>query len=101
MQSGLDFEEAYDKTRSDVNRMLFEAADASGAAMRSPAAQAPGEAWYYSSGTSNILAWLYRGTLQRAEINDQAFADGPCNIALRCAADNWDLETQSDFFPAA
>ena len=74
MQSGLDFEEAYDKTRSDVNRMLFEAADASGAAMRSPAAQAPGENWYYSSGTSNILARLYRDVLQRAEINDQAFA---------------------------
>lgn len=74
MQSGLDFEEAYDKARSDVNRMLFEAADAGGAAMRAPAAQAPGEAWYYSSGTSNILARLYRGALQRAEINDQAFA---------------------------
>lgn len=74
MQSGLEFEEAYDKPRSGVNRMLFEAADTGGAAMRMPAAHKPGEAWYYSSGTSNILAKLLKETLERANINDQAFA---------------------------
>lgn len=74
MQSGLEFEEAYDKPRSGVNRMLFETPDAGGAAMRMPAAHAPGEAWYYSSGTSNILAKLLRETLERDGVNDQAFA---------------------------
>lgn len=74
MQSGLEFEEAYDKPRSGVNRMLFESSDTGGAAMRMPAAHAPGEAWYYSSGTTNIIAKLLKETLQDADIHDQAFA---------------------------
>lgn len=74
MQSGLEFEEIYENPRSTVSRMLFEAADAGAVAMRMPAAHEPGDAWYYSSGTSNIIAKLLRETLQRADINDQAFA---------------------------
>ncbi len=74
MQSGLDFEEAYDDARSDVNRMLFEASDAGAAAIRARPAHAPGEVWSYSSGTTNILARLLRETLAREGLNDQEFA---------------------------
>ena len=74
MQSGLEFEEEYGDPGSAVNRMLFAAADAGGAAMRMPAIGAPGETWYYSSGTTNIIARLLRETLQRSDIDDQRFA---------------------------
>ena len=74
MQSGLAFEEEYGRPRSAVNRMLFEAADASGLAARSPADHAPGESWYYSSGASNILASLLRDRLNVQELDDQQFA---------------------------
>ena len=74
MQSGLAFEEEYGKARSAVNRMLFEATDAGGLALRSRAEAAPGEVWYYSSGTTNILARLFRETLARSGFDDQQFA---------------------------
>ena len=74
MQSGLSFEEEYGKMRSSVNRMLFEAPDAGGFAARLRAEAAPGEVWYYSSGTSNILARLLRDTLARSGFHDQQFA---------------------------
>lgn len=93
MQSGLEFEEAYDKARSEVNKMLFETADAGGAALRMPAAHAPGEAWYYSSGTTNILAKLLRETLGRADINDQAFARE--TIFSPIGANSFTLETDA------
>ena len=56
MQSGLLFEEEYGVPTSDVNRMLFQSASAAGVAALSPAGAAPGEVFYYSSGTSNLLA---------------------------------------------
>lgn len=74
MQSGLAFGEQYDVIRSDVNRMLFERADAGGVAARSPVEQAPGEAWYYSSGTTNLIARTLKQTLERQGIDLQAFA---------------------------
>lgn len=63
MQSGLAFDEDYDKVRSDVNRMLFEKADAGGVAARMPVDHAPGEVWYYSSGTANLIARTLREVL--------------------------------------
>lgn len=56
MQSGLEFGEDYDIARSDVNRMLFEEQDVGAYAARKPVKHAPGAFWYYSSGTTNILA---------------------------------------------
>ncbi|MBL4620463.1 MAG: serine hydrolase, partial [Marinicaulis sp.] len=53
MQSGLDFSEVYTDMRSDVNRMLFEAADVGAIPEKSSSAYAPGTHWYYSSGTTN------------------------------------------------
>lgn len=74
MQSGLAFGEHYDQTRSDVNRMLFEQADAGGFAARFPVEHAPGDEWYYSSGTTNLIARTLRQALAEQEIEFHAFA---------------------------
>ncbi len=74
MQSGLAFEEAYDKPRSDVNRMLFEKGDAGGFAARMPVEHAPGEVWYYSSGTTNLIARTLSDVLADQGVTLHAFA---------------------------
>ncbi len=74
MQSGLAFVEHYDEPRSDVNRMLFERADAGGVAARMPVEHAPGEHWYYSSGTTNLIARTLRQVLAEQDIDFHAFA---------------------------
>jgi len=74
MQSGLAFGEDYDQVRSDVNRMLFERADAGGMAARSPVEYAPGEVWYYSSGTTNLIARTLRQVLEHEGVDIYAFA---------------------------
>lgn len=74
MQSGLSFVEDYTDPHSDVNRMLFERADAGGAAVRSPVAHGPGEVWYYSSGTSNLIARTLRQVLDKHGLELDAFA---------------------------
>lgn len=56
MESGLDFAEEYGDTNSDVNRMLFKAHNAASIATRSKLGFEPATQFYYSSGTSNILA---------------------------------------------
>jgi hypothetical protein len=74
MQSGLAFEEDYEKIRSDVNRMLFEKAEAGAVAARSPVEHAPGEVWYYSSGTTNLIARTLRQVLEAEGLDFYAFA---------------------------
>ncbi|MEM9496259.1 MAG: serine hydrolase [Pseudomonadota bacterium] len=74
MQSGLAFEEDYARSRSTVNRMLFESADAGAVAAREPMTAEPGEVWYYSSGTSNLIARALRNALAAKEIDIYAFA---------------------------
>jgi CubicO group peptidase (beta-lactamase class C family) len=58
MSSGLDFDETY-APGSDSTEMLFTAHSASGVARGSPLAHPPGEYFYYSSGTTNMLARLW------------------------------------------
>jgi len=56
MASGMDWRENYGD-RSSVTIMLYES-DAMGEVASEVALEsAPGEKWYYSSGTSNVLAW--------------------------------------------
>lgn len=74
MQSGLAFGEDYEIPRSDVNRMLFEKADAGGFAASMPVAHAPGEKWYYSSGTTNIIARTLTQVLARQGLSLHEFA---------------------------
>lgn len=74
MQSGLAFEEAYDKTRSDVNRMLFEAADTGAVAAKQDVIHAPGEFWSYSSGTTNLISRTLRQVLDEAGVDYHHFA---------------------------
>ncbi len=59
MSSGLIFEENYGKP-SDATRMLFRKKAAGVYAMTSYAGAKPGEKWYYSSGTTNILQEIVR-----------------------------------------
>lgn len=57
MTSGLDWEEDYSKV-STATSMLYASDDMGRYAMSRPLANTPGEKWYYSSGTSNLLATL-------------------------------------------
>lgn len=59
MSSGLSFEENYAKP-SDATRMLFCKKGAGVYALASKLANEPDQAWYYSSGTSNILQEIIR-----------------------------------------
>lgn len=60
MSSGLAFEENYG-SYSDANKMLW-LSDSSGmATIDQPLEADPGEKWYYSSGTTNLLMYLMRG----------------------------------------
>jgi len=56
MHSGLDFNENYADTNSDVNRMLFKSHSAASVAAQSEAKHKPATHWYYSSGSSNLLS---------------------------------------------
>jgi CubicO group peptidase (beta-lactamase class C family) len=59
MKSGLEWNEDYGNN-SDVNIMLHKIGDMGSFAINKPLAHIPGETWYYSSGTSNILSLLIR-----------------------------------------
>lgn len=66
MRDGLDFNEDYvDARTSDVIEMLFGAGqqDVEAYAAARPARWKPGEAFSYSSGTSNVLAGILRRTI--------------------------------------
>lgn len=62
MSSGLDWEEVYSGPSKAVS-MLYEKADMGGFAADQDLAYQPDEKWYYSSGTSNILAIFIRERL--------------------------------------
>lgn len=64
MSSGLAFEEVYGPL-SDATAMLFERHSSAHVAMAKPPAVAPDTVWSYSSGTSNVLAWIVRETVER------------------------------------
>lgn len=59
MSSGLQWEENYSKP-SDATNMLFKSKDAGLLASHSPYESEPGKIFKYSSGTSNMLAWIIR-----------------------------------------
>lgn len=61
MSSGLEFEEDYSKV-SDATKMLFLEKEAGKYALKSKLKYTPGNEFYYSSGTSNILQKLIRNT---------------------------------------
>jgi CubicO group peptidase (beta-lactamase class C family) len=59
MNSGLDWEEVYDKA-SSATLMLFEAESMGKSAAEVPQATLPNRTWRYSSGTTNILSEVVR-----------------------------------------
>lgn len=61
MSSGLEYSEVYTAgSMSDVILMLYTTGDTGAYTANKPLAQEPGSTWYYSSGTSNIIARLQR-----------------------------------------
>jgi len=56
MHGGLEFEENYGDPGSAVNRMLFKSLSAPSISAQSKAVHPPGKRFFYSSGTSNLLA---------------------------------------------
>ena len=59
MTTGLEFTEPYDPG-TDSTDMLFKTADMAALARAKPQGVEPGTKWYYSSGTTNILAGILR-----------------------------------------
>lgn len=59
MNSGLEWEEKYDKI-CDATLMLFEAEDMSKVQREKPLVGQPNESWNYSSGTTNLLSGILR-----------------------------------------
>ena len=62
MSSGLRWEENYSKA-SDATNMLFKSKDAGLFASHAPYESEPGKVFEYSSGTSNMLAWIIRNAV--------------------------------------
>lgn len=61
MSSGLEFEESYEKIKSDIT-MQYVGGDLAGFAAAKPLEAKPGTEWRYSTGTSNILGRIVRET---------------------------------------
>lgn len=59
MNSGLEWEEAYDKI-CDATKMLFQAEDMGRVQLEKPAKFKPNTHWNYSSGTTNLLSGILR-----------------------------------------
>jgi CubicO group peptidase (beta-lactamase class C family) len=78
MSSGLEFEEVYGPL-SDATAMLFESHSSAHVAMAKPLAAAPDTVWSYSSGTSNVLAWIVREAVER-EGGWSAYASFPRRV---------------------
>jgi CubicO group peptidase (beta-lactamase class C family) len=62
MSSGLNWEENYSKP-SDATNMLFKTKDAGLFASHATLTREPGKVFQYSSGTSNMLAWIVRNAV--------------------------------------
>lgn len=66
MSSGLAFEEVYGPLHH-ATAMLFESHSCASVPIDQPLAAPPDTVWSYSSGTSNVLAWIVRETIERDE----------------------------------
>jgi CubicO group peptidase (beta-lactamase class C family) len=75
MTSGLAFKEEYNAENSDVRQMVYLEGDKSGYAAKKNLEHAPGTYWYYSSGTTNIIARVLRDTF--ADEDDQGYLRYP------------------------
>ena len=75
MRSGLRFSEAYGKPWADVLHMLYLSHDTARYAASRPLAAAPGTAWSYASGTTNILSAVVRNA-----VGERAYHDWPHDV---------------------
>ena len=93
MESGLAFEEIYESTDSDVNRMLFTSREMARVAANKSAIHKPGAHFSYSSGTSNILTRTLNDVLMEKGSNLQRFARDA--VFDRIGAKSFVLETDA------
>ena len=73
MTSGLRFAEDYTNPLKDAIYMLLGTGNASAFAINKPLETEPGSKWYYSSGTSNIIARILRDAVGGSDTNYFAF----------------------------
>lgn len=73
MESGLAFNEIYSTEVSDITKMLFGAASAAQVAIDKKLETPVGEKFRYSSGTSNILSFIFRERLAGSLHDNWAF----------------------------
>ncbi len=73
MTSGLEFSERYGNPLGDVLWMLFGTGDAARFAAGKRLAAPPGSQWYYSSGTTNIIARALRRAVGGSEADYLTF----------------------------
>lgn len=73
MNSGLQWDEKFDKPRSDTTVMLFDCSDVYKYAARKHPAYTVGKKWWYSSGSSNLLSGILRTVLA----SDRAYHQFP------------------------
>ena len=68
MSGGLEFSEEY-APFSDAVYMFYDSYDFAAYAANKPLETEPGEKWYYSSGTANIIARVVRQTIEKQHEN--------------------------------
>lgn len=73
MSSGLEFEEIYEPFR-DVTYMLYDSKSMADYAAEKPLRSNPDEEWYYSSGTTNIIARIVRDEVGGSLVEFNNFA---------------------------
>jgi CubicO group peptidase (beta-lactamase class C family) len=73
MSSGLEFGEVYEDPLSDVCIMLFSVRDAAAYAADKPLETEPGNKWYYSSGTTNVISRIVRDAIGGTQADYFAF----------------------------
>jgi CubicO group peptidase (beta-lactamase class C family) len=72
MTSGLEWHEDYDDPRGPALQMLFDSADHGGVFAAQPSTAAPGTTFRYSSGCTNLICRLLRGTFA-SDLDYRAF----------------------------
>lgn len=97
MSSGLDFDESYGDMTSDVVEMLLNERSAAARAAAAPLAHEPGAYWYYSSGTTNILARIAGDVLEAHDLSLPEFMQTELFVPLGVGDATLELDAAGDY----
>ena len=97
MSSGLEFLEDYSDLGSDVVTMLFDARSSAARAAAAPLGYEPGSYWYYSSGTTNILARIAGDALEGQGANLPVFMQKELFEPLGVSTAVTEVDSAGDF----